>query len=371
MRLALVVAGGVDESGSERVIPSLLWLIDRLARRNDLHVFALRYLAAARSYSLLGAQVHDLGRPSGFRRQQRALHAALHTWGPFDLVHGYWAVPAGLHAAISSKRLGVPAVATLDSGEFISVPAIDYGLQTTPASRLAVFATCRLVARVTVCTEYQARLARTFGVSPEIIPLGVDTRLFVPASHRVEGPPWRLIHVASLNRVKDQTLLLEAMRELRRNDVDVHLDVVGEDTLDGAIQRLAIELGLRDDVTFHGFTRSLELVPLYQRSHLAVMTSHHEAAGVATLEAAACGVATIGTNVGYVADWADHGSIAVTSRHASDIASAIARVLEDRHLRDRLAAAAHAFAVANNADWTAARMERLYQEIAQRQPASS
>jgi hypothetical protein len=41
MKIALVVRGGVDRGGRERVVPVLLWLIERLARRLDLHVIAL------------------------------------------------------------------------------------------------------------------------------------------------------------------------------------------------------------------------------------------------------------------------------------------------------------------------------------------
>ena len=69
MRIALVVAGGVDRSGRERVTPALLWLIERLARRHEVVVYALRYLERACSYPLLGATVHDLGRPRGLLRQ--------------------------------------------------------------------------------------------------------------------------------------------------------------------------------------------------------------------------------------------------------------------------------------------------------------
>jgi hypothetical protein len=43
MRIALVVPGGVDRSGRERVIPILLWLIERLARRHTVHAFVLRH----------------------------------------------------------------------------------------------------------------------------------------------------------------------------------------------------------------------------------------------------------------------------------------------------------------------------------------
>src|SRR6266851_3444718 len=71
MRIAIIVTGGVDASGRERVVPALLWLIERLARRHDVHVFALHHYRDPCTYPLLGATVHDVGRvdgPTGLRR---------------------------------------------------------------------------------------------------------------------------------------------------------------------------------------------------------------------------------------------------------------------------------------------------------------
>ena len=42
MRIAFVVAGGVDRSGREGVTPAILWLIERIAGRHDLFVYVLR-----------------------------------------------------------------------------------------------------------------------------------------------------------------------------------------------------------------------------------------------------------------------------------------------------------------------------------------
>src|SRR5262245_64720610 len=98
MRVALVVTGGVDESARERVVPALLWLVERLARRHDVHVFALHYHRNPRSYPLLGATVHDLGRvdgPPGFRRLRvtARLRHAVAAHGPFDILHAYLGMP--------------------------------------------------------------------------------------------------------------------------------------------------------------------------------------------------------------------------------------------------------------------------------------
>src|ERR1700716_108575 len=54
MRIGIIVTGGVDASGRERVVPALLWLVERLARRHDVHVFATHYYPGARTYPLLG-----------------------------------------------------------------------------------------------------------------------------------------------------------------------------------------------------------------------------------------------------------------------------------------------------------------------------
>src|SRR5438132_13793806 len=98
MRIGLVVTGGVDRSARERVVPVLLWLIERLARRHDLHVFALHHYREPCSYPLLGATVHDVGRvdgPPGLRRLRlRAkLAAAIDAHGPFDVVHAHCGMP--------------------------------------------------------------------------------------------------------------------------------------------------------------------------------------------------------------------------------------------------------------------------------------
>jgi hypothetical protein len=126
MRIGLVVTGGVDRSGRERVMPSLLWLLERLARRHDVHVFVLHYHREPCTYPLLGATVHDVGRvagPPGLRlfRLRRRLASAIgrvcaSAGGPFDVLHAYWGTPAGVVATAVAPRFGTPVVLTLSGG---------------------------------------------------------------------------------------------------------------------------------------------------------------------------------------------------------------------------------------------------------------
>lgn len=358
-----MVTGGFDRSGRERVIPSLLWLTERLAREHDLFVYVLRYHDAPCTYRLAGATIRDLGRPSGVVAQARALHRALRADGPFDVLHAYWAQPAGRLVPLLGRLLGTPTVVTLDSGEFASLPHIGYGLQTTWQNRLAVRAATRLATRVTVCSEFQAGLARAHGCSPTIIPLGVDTSVFAARPAPPQGSRFRLLHVASLNPVKDQATLLHAVHALVIDGLDVHLDIVGEDTMHGALAARAQQLGLNGRVTFHGFRTSEQLVPLYHAAHVFVLTSLHEAAGVVLLEAAACGVPVAGSAVGYLADWQGDRAVAVPPSDPAALAGALRRLLPDEPRRRTLAATAGAWAAAHDAAWTARAFSALYREI--------
>jgi glycosyltransferase involved in cell wall biosynthesis len=363
MRVAFIVTGGVDRSGRKAVIPALLSFIERQATRHELFVYVLRYHEEPCTYPLLGATVHDLGRPEGVTRQFSRLVRALRRDGPFDVLHAYWALPAGLSAALAGRRLGIPCLVTLDSGELVADRAIEYGLQRRIRQPAAVAATVNLASAVTVCTEHMRRLAQARGIDPVVVPIGVDTGTFTPRG-RAPGPPWRLMHAASLNPVKDQSTLLAAFRHVLDRVGDVHLDIAGGDTLDGAVQALAVSLGVDRHVTFHGGLPTDELVPLYQRSHLLLQSSRHEAAGVVVLEAAACGVPTVGTSVGYVADWAPERAIAVPPREPRALGEAIVDALADPARLSTVAASAREWTLAHDADWTAARFDRLYHDLA-------
>jgi glycosyltransferase involved in cell wall biosynthesis len=366
VRIALVVTGGVDRSGREKVIPVLVWLIERLAVRHEVFVYALRYHDHPCTYPLRGATVHDLGRPAGALAQYTRLVARLRRDGPFDVVHGHWALPAGLAAAAAARRLGIPCVVTADSGEFSAIPEIGYGNQLRWRQRLAVRAALRMATRVTVCTRYMERLARRHGCAPEVIPMGVDRTVFAGrpkrAAPRIQrsAPAWQLLHVAHLNPVKDQRTLLHAFRAVVDRIGDAHLDIAGEDTMNGAIQALARDLKLESHVTFHGVLPSDRLMTLYRNAHLLLLSSRHEAAGVVLLEAAAAGVPAVGSAVGYLADWAPQRAVAVAPHDPPALAEAVLALLANPSERARLAASAREWALAHDADWTAQAFERLY-----------
>jgi glycosyltransferase involved in cell wall biosynthesis len=362
MRVALVVTGGLHPSGREQVIPALLWTIAGLAREHEVHAFVLRHLPAPATYSLAGATVHDLGRPPGPWAVWRAFDAALRTSGPFDVLHGYWADPAGLLAAIGGHRHHVPAIVTCDSGEFVALPDLDYGTPRAFRGRATVALACSLATRVHVTTNFMARLAASRGYEAHVIPMGVDPGAMSSQPRPAEGPPWRLLQVGSINRVKDYSTSLAALAIVRRA-LDARLDIVGEDTLNGALERESASRGVAEAVTFHGFVANDALAPLHRAAHLYVQSSRHEAAGVAVLEAAAAGVPVVGTDVGYVNDWKPHAALAVPPGDPAALASAISALVHDPARRRSIAARAREFVTTHDARFTASALSALYASI--------
>jgi hypothetical protein len=157
VKLALVTPGGVDESGTGRVIPAFLWLIERLARRHDVHVFALAQEPHPRDWSLLGARVHNVGTVGARRlRFQRTL-AREHRVAPFDLVHALFGGSA-LRAIPAGARFGIPVVTHLTGGELVRLPDVGYGDQLTWRGRLGTKAIAAMSAPPT-CSASRASSA--------------------------------------------------------------------------------------------------------------------------------------------------------------------------------------------------------------------
>ncbi|MEZ5287288.1 MAG: glycosyltransferase family 4 protein [Vicinamibacterales bacterium] len=367
MRVAMIVRGGLHPSGRHEVVPVLLSLLTRLARHHEVHAFAVDHLPAPAHYTLSGFSVHDLGRPSArfgsrLAAQWRALDAAIDEQGPFDLVHGLWGDPAGVLAVRAARRRGLPSVVTCDSGEFVSLPDIGYGTQRTWFGRRRIAAVCRDASVVHVCTPAMAAAARAWGADPCVIPMGVAVPEDAPRA--IDGPPWRLLQVASLSAVKNPMLAVEAMAVLARTH-EVVLDLVGADTLGGAVQAHAASLGLAGRVHAHGFVPHDALEAFYRGAHLYLQTSRHEAAGVSVLEAAAAGVPIVGTRTGYLAEWDERGAARAVGVPSPDGLAHDAAVLLDAPAeRLRLAATARDWVRAHDADWTASRIDALYQELA-------
>lgn len=371
MKIAIITPGGFDRTGDERVIPVFLWLVERLARNHEVHVYTLYQGPEPDDFPLLGAMVHNVGHVGkplpAARLAARTLQRIRreHARAPFDVLHGLWASESGLIAALIARRLHIPSVVTVAGGELTALPAIGYGTQLRWKGRVTVRLTLRLATAVTTAAEYTRRPLLRLRPDAHKIYLGADTCRFQP-DEVPPSSPRRLLHVASLNRVKDQPTLLHAMQRIHAEMPSARLDILGVDTLGGEIQRLASRLGLDGCVQFHGILPSHQVAERLRKCHLLLHTSVFESGPLVFLEAAACGVPTVGTSVGLLDDLAGDVCQAVPVGSSGELAREAVGLLRDEEARQCLGAKALAWARRYNADWTASQFEALYRQVRDR-----
>jgi len=327
------------------------------------HVFALRQEAEPGEWWLCGARVHNIGGRITVPRAVRAI-VREHRRGRFDLVQSIWSGGCGVVAVAAAKWLGLRSAVHVAGGELVALDDIGYGGRRGWRGRWREAWVLRGADALTAASLPVLEQLAALGCEGQRLPLGVDLEAWPKREpcRRESKEPFRLMQVASLNRVKDQACLLEALARVP----GAELDLIGEDTLKGEVQALAARLGVAGRVRFHGFKVQAELQPLLARAHLHVITSRHEAGPLAVLEAAVLGVPSVGTAVGHLAEWAPHAALVVERGDAAGLALLINRLAGDEALRLQLAHAAQRRALAEDADFTSAKFEQLHAELAGR-----
>ena len=145
---------------------------------------------------------------------------------------------------------------------------------------------------------------RNSGISTPIlvIPNTINTDIFYPdkdADRRRSGLIQILV-VASLVEVKGIDYLLNSLALLKPKNQQFHLNIVGEGPERSKLEGIVRHHNLSEQVTFLGIKSKSEIAELMRRSDFLALTSLWENQPVVILEALACGLPVLASNVGGV-----------------------------------------------------------------------
>ena len=207
---------------------------------------------------------------------------------------------------------------------------------------------------VLTCTRGgQAHLERLAGghTPVELVYHGVDTEALVPPE--VAAPDPVILSVGRLVEKKGYSTLLRAAARIRDDGFAFELRIVGEGPEWAALQRLVHELELGDRVSFLGPLTESELREQYAQAQVFALACRELESGDrdgipnVILEAMACGLPVASTTSSGVAEAVVDGKcgLLVPQDDPESLASALARLLVDRELRQRLGSDARACAV--------------------------
>lgn len=299
----------------------------------------------------------------------------------YDVVHAnYWISGAVGHRL--KHELDLPLVATFHTLDRVKAEA---GVGEDVATRARVEGEIVSCADLMIAAteEEREQLVALYGAQRErveVVPPGVDHGLFVPgdrhAARRALGldasAPLLLV-VGRIQPLKGADLAVRCLAEL---DPDVGLLVVGGPSgSDGesevrGLHALVAELGLEQRVRFVPPQPHDRLTAYYQAADVCLVPSRTESFGLVALEAAACGTPVVAAGVGGLRSVVDDGQTGflVEGRHARDYAAPVDLLLSDRELARAMGTSAIARASRYMWSIAAARLRRLYGDLAARAP---
>ena len=257
-----------------------------------------------------------------------------------------------LHAHYANTPATVALLAHQFTGIPFSFTAHAKDIYLSKGSHLAY--KMRQASRVVTCSSYgQQYLASLLAPRDDVtihrIYHGLDLRVFPSHNPAVAAPPARplILSVARLVEKKGLLYLLRACRQLQDQGYDFGCRIVGEGPLRPLLERQIRELALSDRVELWGADTHEHVIEMYQQATVmalpSIVAENGDRDGIPNVlvEALYMGVPVVSTPVSGIPELInpENNGLLVPERDGSALAGAIARLLDQPLLRERLAAA--------------------------------
>ncbi|WP_110112371.1 N-acetyl-alpha-D-glucosaminyl L-malate synthase BshA [Bacillus sp. CGMCC 1.16541] len=226
-----------------------------------------------------------------------------------DIIHAHYAIPHAVCAYLAKQMVGeqLKIVTTLH-GTDITVLGYDSSLKDLIKFGIEKSDVVTAVSKALVEQTYDL-------VKPEkkieTVYNFIDERVYkkIDASHLkkeygIQSDEKVVIHVSNFRQVKRVQDVVKSF-DLIQQQVPAKLLLVGDGPEMTVICQLVKTLGLKEKVLFLGKQENIE--ELYSISDLKLLLSEKESFGLVLLEAMACGVPCIGTNVGGIPEVIEDG----------------------------------------------------------------
>jgi glycosyltransferase involved in cell wall biosynthesis len=205
-----------------------------------------------------------------------------------------------------------------------------------------------------VCSTSQVMARQTRKLWPglknmTVTPFGIDVNQFQPSA--VSRQPSAISHNITIGTVKTLRakygidLLIRAFAKVRQQLPDLadrlRLLIVGGGPQQAELEALATQLNLSDYTTFSGPVRHAEVPGYLRQLNIYIAASRDESFGVAVVEASACGLPVIVSNVGGLPEVVEDGvtGLVVENENSSALAEAMICLVKSPALRRQMGAA--------------------------------
>lgn len=249
-----------------------------------------------------------------------------------DIIHVHVLTRLGLIALWQKITRGTPYIITEHWSRYL--PGNDFsGILRKTATKIVV----RNAKAVTTVTENLAKAMQSHGLRNRryiVLPNVVDTNLFVPIEHN--NSISEIIHVSCFeDKSKNITGLLHSLQILRSRRMAFHATLIGDGMDFEAMKDLAHTLQLDNFVSFTGLLEGERLASRVASGDFLVISSNYENLPVVIIEALACGLPVVSTNVGGISEIInDSNGILVPPHDSEKLADALQLMIHNHNKYD-------------------------------------
>ena len=226
-----------------------------------------------------------------------------------DLLMGYSFMPHGISVTMIGKLLHIPSVINITGGlreikkggfkrfNNIFIRTLKKNSSFLERMFLKIIQGCNFI---TVTGSVSRDFLISRGIDKNkigILPSAIDTKRFFPVSSRKK---YDVITVAELNPIKRIDVFLEVISRLAKNIPDIKALILGDGPFRKSLENLSKRFGLEDKVEFASFTSDVERH--INEAKIFLLPSKSEGLSLAMLEAMACGVTPVVSDVGDLKD---------------------------------------------------------------------
>jgi len=217
----------------------------------------------------------------------------------YDLIHAHFAFPNGIIAKNLHLKYGIPYVLTLHGTDIHTLPYKSEQLKKEIVESLENASCCIFV------SDFLRKEAVNLGYSGKnavVIPNGFDPEVFYyekkdSAKEKMGFKEKYLVgYVGNLIDVKNVMLLPKIFNQIQEQNHNTNFVIIGEGNLDEPLKKSCFEE--RVDVRFTGSIPQNEVADYMRAMDIMILPSKNEGFGAVVVEAQACGVYVIGSNVG-------------------------------------------------------------------------
>lgn len=148
--------------------------------------------------------------------------------------------------------------------------------------------------------------------------------------------PIVVLTISRLVPIKNVDLQIKALANLRQENLNVELWIVGNGSEEKKLKQTAVELGVKDRVKFYGWQKNLD--DFYKQADCFLLTSEFEGWGMVIIEAANYGLPIIMTDVGCAGEVIknEESGLVVPVGNLEKIVASLRIIINNEALREKL-----------------------------------